>query len=229
MIWIATTVIIFIIFIILFIFAPKSKNFYSYEVFYPKKYIFEDNINIIKKEIENLKDDDWIDYYGKDLWGNDKTNFKIFPLYMYDKYIKNNIIKCLNLFLCTNLSNVKNIFLAKLDSKTRLNEFQEIKKLANNTLRCCIGIKMKTFGNKKVGIWVNGEIKEVELGKLLIFDSSKKHSLYNETKESCVLLIIDINRPNYIQRGESNIDIPKDYDSFVEKILHLDNSVTHES
>ena len=212
-------IVIFILIISLVIFAPKSKNFYNCKDTYPRLHVIasEANLKSIRKDIESI--DEWINYYGMDLWCNDASEFKIFPVYMNKKYISKNADKCPNLLKQVQiLPNVKNIFFGKFKAQSQLNEWREYNKMVNDTLRCVIGLKTKTFGNKRVNIWINGEIKNINTGTTLIMDHSKKNSIFNETKEDAVVLFIDIDRPKNIHKGEGADVKPSDYDRFLKMI-----------
>ena len=219
MIWIAILIVMFIIIISLVIFAPKSKNFYNCNDLYPDvgNINIEENISDIKKEIESINDKDWIDYYGQNLWGSNTAEFKIFPLYMDRKHIGKNIDQCAKLFSQIKyIKNVRNIFLGKFSPRSKLNEWQEYGDAVNNNLRCYIGLKTKPFGSKRINVWVNGEIKELNTGTILVVDHSKKNSICNDTKNPCIILFIDIDRPYDMPKGESCAEKPDDYDA-----LHL--------
>ena len=65
------------------------------------------------------------------------------------------------------------------------------------------------------GIWVNGESKKLISNSLVIFDSSKEHSIYNDTDYPIYALLIDLQRPEKIPNGISQREYSDELYDFV--------------
>lgn len=211
-------VIIFIICVSLLIFAPKSINYYPTETYPILKSIHENNNNIIMKEFENIENDkDWIDWPENEYVTG---SCKIFPMYMFSTISKKRKNKCLKTYkLIKNMPDVITCAFIKIDKKSKLNKQSQWKELANSTLRCLYILKSVSYAPiETCGIWVNGESKKLLPKNLIIFDSSKEHSIYNGTDYPLYALIIDIKRPEKIPNGISQREYSNDLYNFVCKL-----------
>ncbi len=211
-------VIIFMISITLLIFAPKSINYYTPDTYPILKYICENNKNIINSNLDKIENDtDWIDWPDSE---NITGKCKIYPLFIFSTLSKKRKNQCIETFkLIKNIYDVKTCAFIKLDKNSKLNKQTQWKELSNETLRCLFIIKsMASASIDTCGIWVNGESKKITSNNLIIFDSSKEHSIYNENDCPIYALLIDIKRPEKISNGISKREYSSEIYDFVFKL-----------
>ena len=211
-------VIIFMISITLLIFAPKSINYYMPDTYPILKYICENNKNIINSNLDKIENNtDWIDWPDSE---NITGNCEIYPLFIFSTLSKKRKNQCIETFkLIKNIYDVKTCAFIKLDKNSKLNKQTQWKELSNETLRCLFIIKsMPSASIDTCGIWVNGESKKITSNNLIIFDSSKEHSIYNETDCPIYALLIDIKRPEKISNGVSKREYSSEIYDFVFKL-----------
>lgn len=220
-------VIIFIISVSLLIFAPKSINYYDTTTYPIIKYIHENNFQIIKDEFYKIKNNNhWLNYPDKE---SVTGVCQIFPIYMFS--IESNLRShlCNDVYsLIKNIPDVKTCAYIKIGPKSEIKKNRQWKDLANNTLKCLFIIDSPNEVVDKCAIWVNGEIKKIKINNLIIFDSSKEHSIYNKTKQPLYILMLDIKRPEKISIGTSDREYNDEIREFIYNLLQ-ENSVTKPS
>jgi aspartyl/asparaginyl beta-hydroxylase (cupin superfamily) len=219
-IFIGLIVIVFIICVTLLIFAPKSINYYPIETYPILESIYENNKSIINKDFDDIENDtDWLDW--PDMTYVSGT-CKIFPMYIFSTLSKKRKQKCSKTYkLIKNMPNIKTCAFIKIDKKSKLNKQTECKELANSTLRCLYILKSVSHAPiETCGIWVNGESKKLISNKIIIFDSSKEHSIYNGTDYPLYALMIDIKRPEKIANGISQREYSNELYNFVCKLTN---------
>lgn len=217
--WIGIFIIVFIICIALLIFAPKSTNYYSVDTYPILKYINENNMNIIKEEFESIKkSDDWVLWPDKE---HVNGNYEIYPMYMFGTINKKRKETCSNTYaLIQNTPNIKSCVFLRVNPNSSINKNKGWSELSNKTL-CCIFI-LESLAHPKVekcGIWVNGESKKLTKNKLIIFDSSKEHSIYNKMDEPVYILLLDIERPDKLPDGTSTREYTDEIYDFIQLLL----------
>lgn len=198
---IGLVVVIFIVSVSLLIFAPKSINFHKDDTYPILKSICENNKEIIHTDFEKIENDtDWVEWPDSE---NISGKCEIFPMYMFSTISKPRKNKCITTYnLVKNMPNVKTCTFLKIDKKSKMNKQIQWKELSNKTLRCLLILKsVSSAPVEKCGIWVNGETKKLKSDSIIIFDSSKEHSIYNETDYPLYALLIDIQRPEKIPNG----------------------------
>jgi len=156
--------------LILNIFIPKPKCYFTPKETYEELIILEDydDFEDIQKEIKN---------------------------YVRDN--KENIIKIdMNNFIhlkkvLSNFSFIENVYIQKIDPKTDSKQYKDSE--SKNKLRCIYTISIP--GAKRSYIWCDGEKKFFYPGEIIIFDPSRDHSFHNthKNKES-IILCMDISR-----------------------------------
>jgi hypothetical protein len=183
--------------ILLVIFAPKVKTFYSLP--------FQDNTlqrTYALEDIRQIKDQDW-KVYPDSLLPNTakKNNFQIFELFLSGKINPEFIQRCPHLYeYIKDIPNVKSAFIARLTAKTTLIPKATWKSLANSTLRCVFAIRASD-DPKIAGVWVEGTVKPLQ--EWVVFDHSKKWSFFNSDIDDALLLVIDVDRPIGVPIGVS--------------------------
>lgn len=209
-------IIIFIISVSLVIFAPRSINFYGHDTFPILKYINENNSQIIKDEFYKIKNnDDWICF-------PDKKNItgicEVWPIYMFNIKLDKRIECIIPLYnLIQNIPGIKTCAFIKLEPNSCMNKNKQWQ-LLSDTLRCLYVIDSPEDTVEKCAIWVNGEAKKFKSNDLIIYDSSKEHSIYNNTKHPIHLFILDIPRPEKISKGVSDREYDNEINDFIYKL-----------
>lgn len=200
-IFIGIVIVIFIICVGLLIFAPRSINFHDATIYPILKYINENNSDIIHADFDKIENAPWIDWPDKDFV---KGNVTIYPIFMFSILSEKRKNECINTFnLIQNIPDIKTCAFLKIDKTSRIQKHAQYKGL-NNTLRCIIILKsVSTTTIDQCGIWVNGESKKIKSKNIYIYDSSKEHSIYNETDYPVYAFMIDIKRPEKIPDGIS--------------------------
>jgi aspartyl/asparaginyl beta-hydroxylase (cupin superfamily) len=220
--WVGFVVIVFIISVVLMIFAPKSINFYPDNVYPIIEYIHNNNIDIIKSDLNDIKE---ISHKNKSTWMQwpdnkfIKGNYQIYPIYMFSVLNESRKKKCVKTYnLIKNIPNIKTCTFIKIDSNSLLKKNKKWKELSNHTLCCFFILEAPMASINDCGIWINGESKKISKNKLLIFDSSKKHSIYNNTDYPVYGLMLDINRPKDIPNGSSNTIYNNEVVNFIDTL-----------
>jgi aspartyl/asparaginyl beta-hydroxylase (cupin superfamily) len=212
---IGIVVIIFIISVSLLIFAPKSINYYTPDTYPILKSINDNNKDIINNDFEKIENDtNWL------AWPDSKNTSgtcEVFPMYMFSTESKSRKNKCIASYnLIQNIPGVKTCSFIKIDKKSRIKKQTQWKNLSNTTLRCLFTIKsVSSAPVETCGIWVNGETKKLISNSLVIFDSSKEHSIYNDTDYPIYALMIDVQRPEKIPDGISQREYSDELYDFV--------------
>jgi len=207
-------VFIFIVCIGMVIFLPKSTNFYPAETYPNLKYIHEESLDIIKEDMDKIKDsDDWVDWPDKE---NITGEYKIFPIYMFSTFSKSRKKIAYNTYkLIKNIPDVKTCYFTKLGPNSSLDKCTKWKELSNTTLCCLIILEAPYSSVEDCGIWVNGESKKLEKNKLIIYDSSKEHSIYNKTDEDVYMLMLDVGRTDKMVEGASKKEYNYEIHDFI--------------
>lgn len=213
-IWIGVVVIIFIISVSLLIFAPKSINYFDASTYPIVKFISENNDQIIKDDFYKIKNNlNWLNYPDVE---NINGTCTIWPMYMFSIKSVTRSSECPNTYkLIENIPDVKSCAFIKLEPESSIGKNKQWKELVNNTLRCLFIIDSPNDMTDKCAIWVNGEIKKVKSRDLIIFDSSKEHSIYNKTKLPLYMLLLDIQRPEKIVDGLSDREYSNEIHEFI--------------
>jgi len=76
--------------------------------------------------------------------------------------------------------------------------------MTNDYLRYIYCFNCFCLNEDDCGIWVNGEAKKLFKDYYYVFDASKEHSIYNNTIDDIVFLIVDFKRPKNISKGYSD-------------------------
>jgi beta-hydroxylase len=192
----------------------------SKEIFKKDKLFYETNeIDKNLKEIEEYKNkiveetkvicrDDWKEWPEKYLYNND---WKIYPFYGFNIWVEENCKRCPTIYnFLKRIKGLKLATLSKLCGKTKLNIHQGWGDHSNYVIRCHYGIIVP----ERCYIYVEDEKgyeyrfhKEFEW---LIFDDSKFHYAENQNDSDRIVLIVDIERPNDIKIGVSEIGDTKE-------------------
>lgn len=214
MIWLAMVIIMIVISLGLVIFAPSEKVFFNKEI-YPSLDILTDRmqLQLIRDDLARVSDDQFLDYPDPDMWKRTST-YQAFPFYMFGAFAKANIELCPDTFrIAQNIPGVRTMAFIKLGPKSVLKVHQSWHELSNDTFRCVLGLDIPANDINACGIWVNGNVKKIEDDKWVIFDASKRHSMFNRQDNPCYLLMFDLQRPTAV-RGVSTYPAP-DFSDFI--------------
>ncbi len=218
---VAIVLLIFLFCVLLVIFAPKSQNFFkgvepTLENLVKNKDIVRDTfvrLNI-KLSDDNLSEE--YEAHYKTVKINELTwrqwpetqvvngIVEYLPIYMFSKIDDENYGIFNKLFSeISHLDTMQSVFFLKIKSKSGLNKHKGWADLTNKTLRFIYCFNSFCYSEDDCGIWVNGEAKKLFKDYSYIFDASKEHSIYNNTFDDVVFLIIDFDRPQSIPAGYS--------------------------
>jgi aspartyl/asparaginyl beta-hydroxylase (cupin superfamily) len=221
MVWLAIIIIIIVACLFLAIFAPKNKSFHDKST-YPNLELISDpmHMQLIKDDLKLLSPEDFIEYPDQAMWKyNETSSYEMFPFYMFGKFSRENINKCPDTFkIAHNILHVRSMAFIKIGAKSVLKVHQNWKDISNETFRCFLGVNIPLCDVHMCGVWVEGDTKRLEENKWLIFDASKKHSIYNKYKKDLYLLMFDLQRPGN-SVGLSDRSLPDDLKSCVTKIV----------
>lgn len=205
---------------LLYLFTKTKINqkFYSCRDIYPELYGInhEQVLSEINKNMQNSK---WIDWpeYGLYEKNNVNGSWKILPFYGFNTWVKSNcsLFPKLTNFLKT-LPNLQIAILSKLEPNTTLVPHYGWGNHSNNVLRCHYGIKLPNNTSLSyVGVKENENDREETMNHIqndwIVFDDSKLHYASNKSKtENRIVLIVDLIRPNYVEKGKSNSEDTKE-------------------
>jgi len=208
-------------------------NFYNYKKIYPRLSNINDPtiLNEIYYNLSKEFNNEWLDWPEKYLYESEEINgdWKIIPFYGFGIWCKKNCIKFPNLtkFL-KSIPDLKIALISKLNPNTKLIPHYGWGSHSNNVLRCHYGIVLPKDESKSYISVTNEACKEeIQYHKLndwIIFDDSKLHYAENKSNEQRIVLIVDINRPNYIEKGISTIEETNELMEIVNKMKMLNNS-----
>lgn len=202
--------------------SKLNKKFYDISI-YPELEnikIYNDDIHEeLKTELKLNNLNNWLDWPEKELYDTSKNMWKIMPFYYYGTWSTENCKKMPKLaeFL-KSLPKLKIALLSVLSPHTRLNEHKGWGNHSNNVLRCHYGLIVP----EECYIYVKEDNEsmatagEHQKNKWLIFDDSKTHYAINNSDYHRIVLIVDIERPNFIEKGKSDIGDTKELLEIVE-------------
>ena len=194
---------------------PKrhDKNFHSPKIFNclePMAAVYEN----IKKEA--LAIEAWTQWPENYFQGSGE--WSVFPFYGFGKWAPENCKQCpFTAQLLKTLPSLKTAGFSRLGPQTTLTKHRGWGQLSNHVLRCHLTLQLP-LTPKRVGIWVEGEFQQHVEGQWLVFDDSKWHTGINETEENRIILILDLERPDYIPLGTSKVSCTQELDNFLKEM-----------
>lgn len=208
-------ILLIIFFILIYIYRSSkrnllSKNFYTVEETFPHLNKIYDNLDIYKREINNvIKDKSWINWVEKDLYNSkDNMDWKIFPFCGFNIWAEENCKKCPELTkFIKSIPGLKVAILSKMTPGTKLTEHRGWASHSNYVLRChfnfiipenCFISVGDSSGNSEN---IVREVKKYKKDKWIIFDDSRLHYTWNNGNSDRIVLILDIERPKNIKSG----------------------------
>ncbi len=218
----AVVLLLFLFCSALVIFAPKSQNFFK-KLCPVLENIKKDTLRecFVKLGIEITDDniaEEYNEFYEKitphDLewkkWPENNVvngDVEYLDVYLFDKLDQINYSEFNKLFDEIDREiEIKSMFFMKLGPNSGLKKHKGWAPLTNETLRFIYCFNSFCYNEDECGIWVNGESKKLFKDYNYIFDASKEHSIYNNTYDDVIFLIIDFMRPPNIANGYSSND-----------------------
>lgn len=183
--------------------GPMQKNncFYEVSEVEPQLNLIHAKRDMILAEVNNIKSP-WHDWPERDLYEKKDGEWKIFPFYAFGIWVPQNCQQCPT--ICQFLQNIPGLKLAtlsKLSPGMRLTPHQGWGNHSNNVIRCHYGIDIPE--NCYVG--VESEKKYHHNDEWVVFDDSKTHYAVNDSNQARIVLIVDVDRPTTIRKGNSQV------------------------
>jgi len=210
---------ILFLFLFLIIFKKKfnklNQRFYDYKSIYPFLEELKKNKKSIKKEVMNIINDKWKTWPEVDLYKN-SNGWKVLPFYGFGKWVNRNCKKCPTINnIIRNIPGLRTASLSKLTPGTKLEPHQGWAKLSNYVLRCQYGIIV----GKNCILGCENEVEIMKENKIIVFDDSKMHYAQNNGNQDRIILILDIERPDFVKKGISDIENTDELNDFIKNML----------
>lgn len=200
------------------------QRFYQnpYKVF-PHLEMLANNFELIEREFlgSEYKIYDWPEEY---LYTKEEGHdWKVVPLYgfgVWNAEYSTTFPKTIELI--RSIPGLRTAIFSKLGPRTELNKHRGWSGLANEALRCHMGIVIPDPDTKgRSGVAVEDEFRQITKGEWIVFDDSKEHIGVNDTDENRVVLLLDIERPWWVKKGESKIQDTPELLDFVAKFTRV--------
>ncbi|MCB0401883.1 MAG: aspartyl/asparaginyl beta-hydroxylase domain-containing protein [Flavobacteriales bacterium] len=163
--------------------------------------LLEANWEQIKTEVGNylLENKEIKPYFNPNLTAN-STQWKSFAFVVWGWKKRINIKKCPNTYkLLQQVEGLVSASISILEPETRILPHVGD---TNAIYRCHLGLVIPQ-GLPVCGIEVGGVQRSWEEGKILVFDDAQRHRAWNDSKETRVVMIIDVMRQAYAHRKYS--------------------------
>jgi aspartyl/asparaginyl beta-hydroxylase (cupin superfamily) len=205
-----------------------SKNYYEIDEVCPELYFIYENIDIIRKEVESVRFNEWIQWPEKDLYDSsnneildknlfmnqqNKSIWNIYPFTAFGVVVKDNCQICPNLWrFLERLPGLKVALLSRLGPGTKLKSHQGWGKHSNNVIRCHFGFDVPygCYLSVRDSLEDTEEIRLQKQNEWILFDDSRHHYAHNPTNKERIVLIVDIERPDTIKKGTSDVEDTKE-------------------
>lgn len=167
----------------------------------------------ILSELELIRGSKWELWPEKELYSTPGDRWKIFPFYAFNIWVSDNVKLCpiLSNWL-KQIPNLKLATLSLLTPDTTLKPHQGWGSHSNHVIRCHYGLEVP---NKGCYMVVNNVRVNQKNGRWLLFDDSKTHWAANESKRDRTVLIIDVERPKWVETGGSEIGDTKELQEII--------------
>jgi aspartyl/asparaginyl beta-hydroxylase (cupin superfamily) len=198
--------------------APR---YYDWRELFPQLQLLYDNVDVLAEEAATVHcwtpwPEDHFGEYGESDW----TVFPFlhtFPALDDSKssWISSTTKHCpRTTALLLQIPNIRTALFSRIGPGTRLTAHTGWADLANYVLRCHICINVPD--EVSCGLDVDGEIQLHKQGEIIVFDDSKRHKAFNDSKDQeRIVLIVDILRPVHIPLGTAKGGHTRELDDFV--------------
>jgi hypothetical protein len=198
-----------------------AMTFYDWKQLYPELSIFSSSLHEIERELQvSSVWQDWPETYlyrpGQS-WkvipfcatfpGDDATATK-WNHPMVSRFPR-------TVELLRQIPNVRTAGFSKLGSHTSLEYHQGWAALSNHVLRCHFPILVPEV-NVTCGVICENGFQFHRRGEWMVFDDSKLHKAFNHSDEDRVVLIVDMARPSFIQKGRSAVGMSPQLNLFLD-------------
>lgn len=186
---------------------PMFKEcYFDYNKYYPELNIINENREIILEELHSMLNKDiwhsWIKEGGPD----------VVPLYFFGKWSTKGLKECPKTCeIIKNIKNIKTVAFSKLSKKTQIHPHKGWGDLANNILRCHYGLIVPPENGCVCDNWVIMHKND----NWLVFDDSRMHSSFNYSDDDRYILIIDMKRPDNVNKGTSKVAYKQEVLNFI--------------
>jgi hypothetical protein len=217
-------IIVFIVCIFLVIFAPKPINFFDVNLYTAEldKLIKQDDLVLENSVLLDVIDEDITDVttlekitryknMGEMTWmlwpDNSVVSGKVYiaPIFIEGKFEESNAGRFSSLLnAIKDIPDIKSLYFIKIDVNSSFIKHKGYKSMSNDTLRYLYCFNSYCYNETESGLWIGGEAKKLIQGSSIIYDSSKEHSLYNNTANDIMYLIVDFIRPESVPVGYSD-------------------------
>jgi len=205
-----------------------NQPFYDYRLIYPQLgWIHNQNHKNIHTEMKQLLDTHWMEWPEKELYNHNNLDgsWTIIPLYGFGIWCKQfmNILPSLYDFL-KKMKGLKVAVISKLKPFSKLNPHQGWGFHSNKVLRCHYGIVlpykrtdsyicvMEDFDS------VDKSIQYHKQNDWIVFDDSKVHYAVNDSNEERIVLIVDLERPSLVEKGNAQNNSTEELLEFVSEL-----------
>lgn len=187
-----------------------SKNYYEVDEINPKLNDIFHNLDDIKKEVELVKGEIWQEWPEKHLHST-KTicKWNIFPFKAFGTIIDENCNKCPKLWqFIQSIPEIKCASLSKLGPGSKLVFHQGWGSHSNYVIRCHFGFDVPDgcYLCMRETVKCSDDIRLQKQDSWICFDDSRHHYAHNPTEKDRIVLIVDVDRPETIKIGESEIE-----------------------
>jgi aspartyl/asparaginyl beta-hydroxylase (cupin superfamily) len=181
----------------------RQSGFFDYRQVYPFLEALKDSHDILVQEMEQIRQEAWLDWPEKNLYGTDRI-WNVFPLLGFGKEISTNCQRCpKTVQLLRKFPGLRTALYSRLGPNCRLGVHQGWAVLSNHVLRSHYGLQVP----EQCGLWVDGQYKTQSRGGILLFDDSRIHTAMNHSNEDRIILIVDIERPSWVPQGRSKQEV----------------------
>jgi aspartyl/asparaginyl beta-hydroxylase (cupin superfamily) len=225
---------VFILILILILIINKlyfnkllDQSFYDYKLIYPQLASIHKYKNKINTEIKQLSNNKWIEWPEKYLYNINHNvdlddSWKIIPLFGFGIWCNEYkiILPSLYKFL-KNLKGLKLAIISKLKPFTKLEPHRGWGFHSNNVLRCHYGLVLPSNTSESwIGVMdsidsIDYPTQSHKLNDWIIFDDSKFHFAVNNSNQERIVLIVDLERPDFVKKGTSQSNSTKELVEFV--------------
>jgi aspartyl/asparaginyl beta-hydroxylase (cupin superfamily) len=192
--------------VIFLTYSTPNNRFFSASI-YPVLDTIHKDRSVILNEIYTIyrTSNTWMSWPEKKILdGKPNSHWKIFPYYAFGIWVDDNCKKTPTITkFIKSIKNLKLATLSKLSAGMKLVPHCGWGKHSNNVLRCHYGLIVPE--NKTCYVKVEDEVRYHKNDQWLVFDDSKLHMAENKSTKDRLVLIIDIERPEGIPKGNSKI------------------------
>ncbi|KDO27604.1 hypothetical protein SPRG_06872 [Saprolegnia parasitica CBS 223.65] len=204
-----------------------NPSYYDYSEVFPQ-------LELLRSHYETIRDEalkaqlahDWPNWPEDHYIGED-GEWRVFPLcYTFPAWdaskttwVHGTCAQCpATVALLQAIPGIRTALFSKLGPETTLGAHRGWADLANDILRCHIGLDVPTYDGDDATccIVVDGEPRAQANGRVLVFDDSKLHFAFNRhpTAARCIL-IVDLYRPAHLPRGMARGGHTDELDAFI--------------